>query len=109
MNKHNDGLSDIRDEYLPLAQWLQHILSTTPQLPQAELDTNKENVNQFGDEYHISYYRQLPDFVHALLNNATQEDIIRFGPLVFHLLGCSSCHATYLDIYAAMRATIGIE
>ena len=109
MNKHNDGLSDIRNEYLPLAQWLQQILATTPQLPQAELATIKENVGQFGDEYHLAYYRQLPDFVHALLNNATQADIIRFGPLVFHLIGCSSCHAAYLEIYDAMSATIGIE
>jgi hypothetical protein len=109
MNKHNNGLSDIRNEYLPLAQWLQNILTTTPQLPQAELATNKENVSQFGDEYHVSYYRQLPDFAHALLNNATQEDIIRFGPLVFHLIGCPSCHLAYLEIYDAMHATIGLE
>src|SRR5437763_13281809 len=109
MNKHNDGLADIRNEYLPLAQWLQQVLATTPQLPQAELATTKENKVQFGDEYHVAYYRQLPDFVQALLNNATQEDIIRFGPLVFHLIGCPSCHAAYLEIYDAMRATIGIE
>ncbi len=109
MNKYNDGLPAIRNEYLPLAQWLQNILSTTPQLPQAELATSNENLSQFGDEYHVSYYRQLPDFVHALLNNTTQEDIIRFGPLVFHLIGCQSCHAAYLEIYDAMHATIGIE
>lgn len=98
MNNRNHGLSDIRNEYLPLAQWLQDILSSTPQLPRAELATNKKNVSHFGDEYHVSYYRQLPDFVHALLNNATQEDIVRFGPLVFHLIGCPSCHTAYLEV-----------
>src|SRR5207244_1167352 len=55
------------------------------------------------------FYRQLPDFVQALLNNATQEDIIRFGPLVFHVIGCPACHAAYLEIYDSMRATIGID
>ncbi len=59
--------------------------------------------------YHVEFYRQLPDFVQALLNNATQEDIVRFGPLVFHLIGCPTCHAAYLEIYDAMRATIGID
>jgi hypothetical protein len=109
MNKQNDGLSDIHDEYLPLAQWLQQILATTPQLPEAELATITDIGGKFGDAYHLEFYRQLPDFVQALLNNATQEDLIRFGPLVFHLIGCPTCHAAYLEIYSAMHATIGID
>ena len=109
MNKQNEGLSDIRNEYLPLAQWLQQILVTTPQHPKAELAAITDNGGQFGDEYHIEFYRQLPDFVQALLNNETQEDIIRFGPLMFHLIGCPICHAAYLEIYDAMRATLGID
>ena len=104
MSKHQNGLSDIRDEYLPLAQWLQQILAT-----KAEPTTITDNEDQFGDTYHIEFYRQLPDFVQALLNNATQEDIIHFGPLVFHLIGCPTCHAAYLEIYDSMRATIGID
>ena len=109
MNQQNEGLSDIRNEYLPLAQWLQQILVTTPQHPKAELAAITDNGGQFGDEYHIEFYRQLPDFVQALLNNETQEDIIRFGPLMFHLIGCPICHAAYLEIYDAMRATLGID
>lgn len=101
MNKHKDGLNDIRDEYRPLAQWLQQILATN-----AELPTDTANEVQFGDAYHVEFYRQLPDFVHVLLNNATQEDIIRFGPLVFHLIGCPTCHASYLDMFDSMRATM---
>jgi len=108
MNTYNDGLSDIRNEDLPLAHWLQQVLATTPQDPKAELTTT-DNGDQFGDVDHIKFYRQLPDFVQSLLNNATQEDIIRFGPLVFHLIGCPACHTAYLEIYDAMRATIGIE
>ncbi len=108
MNKYNDGLSDMRNEYLPVAQWLQQILATAPQDPKAELTTT-DSRDQFGDAYHIKFYTQLPDFVQALLNNLTQEDILRFGPLVFHLIGCPACHAAYLEIYDAMRATIGID
>ena len=109
MNKQNDELSDIRNEYLPLAQWLQQILATTPQHPKAELATITDIGGKFGDAYHLEFYRQLPDFVQALLNNATQEDVTRFGPLVFHLIGCPTCHTAYLEIYGAMRATIGID
>ena len=108
MNKHNDGLSDIRNEYLPLAQWLQQILAT-PQHPKLNSLLSQITGGQFGDAYHIEFYRQLPDFVQALLNNPTQEDIIRFGPLVFHLIECPTCHTAYLEIYDAMRATIEID
>ena len=107
MNKHNDGLSDIRNEYVPLAQWLQQILATHD--PEAELATIRDNTGQAGDIYHFEFYRQLPDFVQALLNNPTQEDLIRFGPLVFHLIGCPTCHMAYLEIYDSMSATIGID
>ena len=104
MNKYQNGLSDIRDEYLPLAQWLQQILAT-----KAELAIITDNRDQFGDTYHIEFYRQLPDFIQALLNNITQEDILHFGPLIFHLIGCPTCHAAYLEVYDSMRATIGVE
>jgi hypothetical protein len=109
MNKQNDGLFNMNNEYLPLAQWLQQILATTPQHPNAGLVTITENSDQFDDAYHLAFYRQLPDFVHALLNNATQETIIRFAPLVFHLIGCPTCHEAYIEIYDSMRATIGID
>ena len=104
MNKNNHGLSDIRDEYLPLAQWLQQLLATRP-----EYTTVTDDENNYGDAYHIEFYRQLPDFVQALLNNPTQEDIIRFGPLVFHLIECSTCHTAYIEMYDAMHATLEID
>ncbi len=104
MKKYKERLSDIRDEYLPLAQWLQKLLAT-----HVELATDTDNEVQLGDAYHVEFYRQLPDFVHALLNDATQEDIIRFGPLVFHLIGCPACHASYLEIYDSMRAAMAID
>jgi len=107
MNKHNDGLSDISNEYVPLAQWLLQILATHD--PEAELATIRDNKDKVGNIDHIEFYRQLPDFVQVLLHNPTQEDIIRFGPLVFHLIGCTTCHAAYLEMYDSMSATIDID
>lgn len=109
MNKQNDELFNTSNEYLPLAQWLQQILATAPEHSNAGLATITGNRDQFDDEYHVAFYRQLPDFVHALLNNASQEVIIRFAPLVFHLIGCPTCHEAYLEIYDSMRATIGLD
>lgn len=106
MNNHNDGLSDLRNEYLPLAQWVRQVLAITPQHPKPELASITDNGEQFGDEYHSEFYQQLPDFALALLNNDTQATI-RYAPLLFHLSGCPTCHAAYLEIYDAMRATVG--
>jgi hypothetical protein len=105
MNNHNDSLSEMHNEYLPLAQWVQQVLAFTPQQPTAELTTITDNSGQFGDDYHIEFYQQLPDFTLALLNNDTQATI-RYAPLLFHLTGCRTCHTAYLEIYDAMRATV---
>jgi len=106
MNEHgqNEGFPDPRNEYLPLAKWLQQVLAITPQ-PKAELASITDNGGTFGDDYHIEFYQQLPDFVLALLNNDTQATV-RFAPLLFHLIGCPTCHTAYLEIYDAMRATV---
>ena len=109
MHTYNDDSSDTRNEYLPLAKWLQKILATTPQLAKTELSAITDNGEPFGDEYHIEFYQQLPDFALALLNNDTQEKTIRFAPLLFHLIGCPICHTAYLEIYDAMRATRAID
>ena len=108
MNKRdqNESLPDPRNENLSLAKWLQEVLAITPQQPKAELASITDNGGRFGDEYHSEYYRQLPDFVMALLNNDTQATL-RFAPLLFHLIGCPACHSAYLEIYDAMRATVG--
>ena len=100
----NEGLPDPRNEYLPLAQWVQQVLAITPQ-PNAELTSITDNGARFGDDYHMEFYQQLPDFVLALLHDDTQATL-RFAPLLFHLIGCPTCHAAYLEIYDAMRATV---
>lgn len=104
MKKYKDEISDIRDEYMPLAQWLQQLLAMKP-----ELATATDSSDQFGEAYHFHFYRQLPDFVEALLNNPAQEDILRFGPLVFHIIGCTMCHAAYVEMFDSMHATIDID
>ncbi len=104
----NESTPNPRNEYLPLAQWLQQVLAITPRQPTAELASFTDNGGQFGDDYHIEFYQQLPDFVLALLNNDTQATI-HFAPLLFHLIGCPTCHTAYVEIYDAMRATVGTE
>src|SRR5260370_3169051 len=103
MNKRdqNEGLPDPRNEYLPLAQWLQQVLAITPPEPKAELTSITDNGGRFGDDYHSEFYRQLPDFVLALLNNDTQATL-RFPPLLFPLRGCPTCHPPYLELHDAI-------
>ena len=109
MNNENDRIFDIRDEYLPLAQWLQLILADTADDLEAGLTTVPDTNDQFIDTDHMKFYRQIPDFAQALLKDPTREDVIRFGPLVFHLIACPDCHAAYREIYDAMSAAIGIQ
>jgi len=109
MNNYIDRLFDLRDEYLPLAKWLQLILADNPHDLAAGLTAVPDVDDQFTDADHITFYRQIPDFAQALLMNPTREDILRFGPLVFHLIACPTCHAAYLEIYDAMSATIGMK
>src|SRR5258708_13119303 len=99
-----EALPDLRNEYWPLVQWFQQGLACTPQ-PKAELTSISDNGARFGDDYHMKFYQQLPDFVLALLHDDTQATL-RFAPLLFHLIGCPTCHAAYLEIYDAMRATM---
>ncbi len=110
MNKrnHNEDLPDPRNKYLPLAQWLQQVLAITPRQPEPELVSITDNGERFGEDYHIGFYQQLPDFVLALLNDDMQATI-RFAPLWFHLIGCPTCHAAYLEVYDAMRAAVGSD
>ncbi len=109
MNNDNEKLFDIRDEYLPLGQWLQLILADTSHDPETVLTTALDVDDQFIDAGHMTFYHQIPDFAQALYTNPTREDVLRFGPLVFHLIACPTCRAAYLEIYDAMGATIGIN
>lgn len=92
-----------RDENLSLAEWLQQVLAITPS--QAGTFASISEKNQSAGGYHLEFYQQLPDFVMALLNNDSQATIY-YAPLLFHLIGCPTCHSAYLEIYDAMRAAV---
>jgi hypothetical protein len=101
MNEHKqpEGASDPRNQTM-LSQWLQQVLVATSASDAASsLSENEQN------EYHPHFYQQLPDFVLALLNKQPQATL-HYAPLLYHLVGCPTCHAAYLDLYAAMRAAI---
>ncbi len=99
-----EGTPDPQEKYYPLAQWLRQVLAVPPLQSQSE-PAPASDETQNGGVYHRRFYRQLPDFVMALLNNDSQA-ILHYAPLLFHLIGCPSCHATYLEFYDAMRAAL---
>src|SRR5215472_9029096 len=102
MNEHKqpEGTSEPENQARQLAQWLQHLLTATP-LSDAAPSLSEDEQNQ----YHPHFYQQLPNFVFALLNNQPQA-ALHYAPLLYHLVGCPTCHAAYLDIYSAMRAAL---
>src|SRR5207245_1971225 len=99
-----EGTPDPQEKYYPLAQWLQQVLAVPPLQSQLEPVPVGDDT-QTGGVYHRRFYRQLPDFVMALLNDDPQA-ILHYAPLLFHLIGCPGCHATYLEFYDAMRAAL---
>jgi hypothetical protein len=92
-----------------LAQWLQQVLAPVS-LGQRD-DTSKlfEEEQQlpllWTNDYHIKFYQQLPDFIMALLTKDAQATV-RYAPLLYHLVGCSACYTSYLDLYDSLRAAI---
>ncbi len=101
MNEHkqSEGASDPGNQSV-LSQWLQQVLAAT-----SASDAASSLVENEQNEYHPHFYQQLPDFVLALLNKQPQATL-HYAPLLHHLVGCPTCHAAYLDLYAAMRAAI---
>lgn len=93
-----------RDQYKQLARWLQELLAITPWQAKTDTISLQENARQPGENYHPHFYQQLPDFVMALLENNALATL-HYAPLIYHLIGCSTCHTAYLEIYDAMRAT----
>ncbi len=93
-------------QYARLAQWIQQIMQSPEPTTLSSSDTLAEQSGQFFlHDYHLHFYRQLPDFIMALLNNDPQA-AIHFTPLLYHLSGCTECHHAYLDLYDAMRAAV---
>lgn len=107
-----EGVSDPHNNNAKLALWLQQVMKVPPKLASASVpqtttkhDQSTEVELLLDSDYHLPFYRQLPDFVMALLNN-DQEVTLRYAPLLYHLAGCRQCHESYLDLYDAMRAAV---
>jgi hypothetical protein len=92
-----------------VAQWLLQVLAPTANAQSAPGDMLSEEGQQLPlvltSDYHPHFYHQLPDFIMALLNNDAQVTI-SYAPLLYHLVSCSACHASYLDLYDSLRAAI---
>ncbi len=93
-----------RAQYKQLARWLQELLAIMPWQAKTETGSLQQNEGRLGENYHPQFYQQLPDFVMALLEN-NSDATLHYAPLIYHLIGCSTCHTAYLEIYDAMRAT----
>ncbi len=102
MNEHrqSEGASDPGNQTVQLSQWLQQLLSAT-----SVSDAASSQLANEQHEYHLHFYQQLPDFVLALLDKQPQA-ILHYAPLLYHLVECPTCHAAYMDLYAAMRAAL---
>lgn len=103
-NEKFDGSSN----HEKLARWLRYVLARAPQ------DTGNVSINEedaagdeivTGGEYHPQFYRQLPDFIMALLRNDTQATV-HYAPLLYHLAGCTICHSAYLELYDDLRYAV---
>ena len=103
------------DDYEKLAQWLQQVMTQ----PQEQIPTYAPQMQPRGgeeglyfalspDDYHPRYYQQLPDFVMALLTREPQA-VSHYAPLLYHLVGCPSCHAAYLDLYDSLQAALQVD
>lgn len=95
--------------YAGLAQWLQQVLQS-PTQEESSSSVLVENDNDqleliSRSDYHLTFYQQIPDFVMALLTNDSLATV-HYASLLFHMVGCQTCHAAYLDLYSSMSAAI---
>ncbi len=103
-NKQFDNPSNRDSEHLKLARWLRHVLAQSPQ-DTANVSTSKEDEVVTNNDYHPRFYRQLPDFIMALLQNEAKATV-HYAPLLYHLAGCTMCHNAYLELYDALRYAV---
>lgn len=102
------GTPDPRMAYLPLARWIQTIL-TIPSAPLRPDNVSPlDDVGKAASSYHLPYFQQLPDFALALLKNDDQATVY-YAPLIYHLIGCTACHKAYLEIYDAMSDALAVD
>lgn len=106
-SSYDEGSSDSYANTLRLSSWLQDVMKQPPPqklgVPADDDDTALELL--LGNNYHMHFYQQLPDFVMALLENDTQA-LPQYAHLLYHLAGCNECHSSYLELYDALREAI---
>jgi len=103
-NKQFDNLSNRDSKHHKLARWLRHVLAQTPQ-DTAYVSANNEGEVETNNDYHPRFYRQLPDFIMALLQNEAKVTV-HYAPLLYHLAGCTMCHNAYMELYDALRYAV---
>ena len=99
---------DPRMANLPLARWLQTILTIPPAPLRPDSVSPLTDAGRSAGSYHLPYFQQLPDFALALLKN-DDSAAVYYAPLVYHLIGCAACHNAYLEIYDAMSAALAVD
>lgn len=102
------GTSDPQGLNVPLAQWLYALLKDTPQAVSSEHVPVGEDVSLPGADYHAEFYPAIPNFAMALLRQ-DPEVFTHYGPLLFHLIGCPTCHRAYQETYDALRVAVSGE
>ncbi|HEU0004206.1 MAG TPA: hypothetical protein VFQ36_25095 [Ktedonobacteraceae bacterium] len=102
------GVPDPRMANLPLARWIQTILTMSPAPLRPDNTSPLDDVGKAASSYHLPYFQQLPDFALALLKNDDQATVY-YAPLIYHLIGCAACHQAYLEIYDAMSAALAVD
>jgi hypothetical protein len=104
-----DGASNPDGSTVRLAQWLLQLLAPVSQGQSGDDNGLSEEEQQLPliltNDYHPHFYQQLPNFIMALLNNDPQATV-SYAPLLYHLVGCSACYTSYLDLYDSLRAAI---
>ncbi len=107
----NPGSSDAyrnKAQYAKLAQWLEQVLQVPEQeeISSAHVEDNDAQLELvLKSDYHLPFYQQIPDFVMALLKDDALATV-HYSALLFHLVGCHTCHDAYIDLYSAMRAAV---
>jgi len=102
-NRQFENASQGDSKYENLARWLQHVFVLPEQVPgktAAEDEANEVELVSVGD-YHPHFYRQLPDFILALLHDEARATT-QYAPLLYHLAMCDPCRETYRALYDAL-------
>jgi len=103
-----DGVPQPDGDMAQLAQWLLQVLVPVSQGPSSNdqvLSSEEQLPLLWENDYHLKFYQQLPDFIMALLNDDPQATV-SYAPLLYHLMSCPACHASYVDLYDSLRAAL---